>query len=70
MLKKTSVAFLTVLAPLCAAVVYDATFDALPLSTKHDYVIVGGQSTQPPVGRWLSDIKFQGAWLEVSSLIG
>ncbi|KAJ3934757.1 MAG: alcohol oxidase [Lentinula lateritia] len=42
MLKKTSVAFLTVLAPLCAAVVYDATFDALPLSTKHDYVIVGG----------------------------
>ncbi|KAJ4471857.1 pyranose dehydrogenase [Lentinula edodes] len=42
MLKKTSVAFLTVLAPFCAAVVYDATFDALPLSTKHDYVIVGG----------------------------
>ncbi|KAJ3808678.1 hypothetical protein F5876DRAFT_78510 [Lentinula aff. lateritia] len=60
MLKKTSAAFLTVLAPLCAAVVYDATFDALPLSTKHDYVIVGGQFTQPPVGRWLSDIKFQG----------
>ncbi|KAJ3794174.1 alcohol oxidase [Lentinula aff. detonsa] len=42
MLKTTSIAFLSVLAPLCAAVVYDATLDALPLNTIHDYVIVGG----------------------------
>ncbi|KAJ3992054.1 alcohol oxidase [Lentinula boryana] len=42
MLKTTSIAFLSVLAPLCAAIVYDATLDALPLDTIHDYVIVGG----------------------------
>ncbi|KAJ3748486.1 alcohol oxidase [Lentinula detonsa] len=43
MLKTTStIAFLSVLAPLCAAVVYDATLDALPLNTIHGYVIVRG----------------------------
>ncbi|KAJ3971517.1 pyranose dehydrogenase [Lentinula raphanica] len=42
MLKTTSVAFLSVLAPICAAAVYDANTDALPLNKPHDYVIVGG----------------------------